>query len=520
MNQRLKNTYGDTMVDIYSGTVKKAPKAGLSKGITALIVTGALLACAAAAFGGVQLYRSVLQDREDKALLAADTFYEGTVVAGVELGGKTMKEALSAVKPLETGLLAPCDITITHGDKSWKVTQDDLDYKFDTEAVLDEAYAYARTGSDEERLRLIKALKTTPKKYDVSSTFTYDRLEEKLGKIAEEATVAPVDATVVSFDAATAAFQFADGKNGVSVDSAKLYRDVESLIEGAGVGTVELPAETVPFGVTLEQLKSRMQKLGSWSTISTNSADGNHNMKLAAAAINGSVIKPGGVFSFNEATGDSNKPENGYRKAVAISGGKKVMEYGGGVCQVSTTLYGAAIRSNMEITNRANHMWVSSYAPIGLDATVSYPYLDFQFKNPTDYPVYIVAGMSGTKVTVTLYGYQPPDYDKIEATSQQTETVAQPADEYQVDESLKKGTKILDRKGNPGKRAVAQRVFYKNGAVVRTENLPSSYYRPVSTVYKIAPDTDHNVPVAGGETSSGSSAQTQNNQQSPNSQAA
>ena len=144
----------------------------------------------------------------------------------------------------------------------------------------------------------------------------------------------------------------------------------------------------------------------------------------------------------------------------------------------------------MEITSRANHMWQSSYVPLGLDATVSYPYLDFQFKNPTEYPVYIVAGMTGTKVTVTLYGYQPPDYDNIEVVSQQTGTVAQPEDQFVVDSSLKKGEKVLDRKGNAGIRASAKRIFYLNGKVVKTEALPSSYYRAIANIYKVGPGTE------------------------------
>ena len=100
--------------------------------------------------------------------------------------------------------------------------------------------------------------------------------------------------------------------------------------------------------------------------------------------------------------------------------------------------------------------------------------------------------MTGTKVTATIYGYQSPDYDKIEVTSQKTATVPQPEDQYVTDKALKKGEKVLDRKGNPGTRATAKRIFYLNGKVVKTEALPNSYYRAIATVYKVGPDT--NVP--------------------------
>ena len=79
----------------------------------------------------------------------------------------------------------------------------------------------------------------------------------------------------------------------------------------------------------------------------------------------------------------------------------------------STTIYGAAVRSNMKILSRYNHAWPSTYCPIGQDAAVSYGSLDLRFQNTSEYPIYIVAGMSGTKLTVTFYGYQDPSYDEI-----------------------------------------------------------------------------------------------------------
>ena len=127
---------------------------------------------------------------------------------------------------------------------------------------------------------------------------------------------------------------------------------------------------------------------------------------------------------------------NGYLPATAISGGEFIQEYGGGICQVSSTIYGAALRSNMTIVTRYNHTYPSSYVPIGLDATVSYGSLDFVFRNDTDYPVYIAAGMDGTTVWVTFYGYQSPEYDTIEPSAWITENISKPTAEYNTDNSL------------------------------------------------------------------------------------
>ncbi|WP_283606713.1 VanW family protein [Faecalispora anaeroviscerum] len=489
MNQLTYPHQEESLTDLYSSSPKHSKNgSGRWKKIAAAAV--GVLVLGAAVFAGVSYYQQQEQSKNEANLLQADTYYAGTVVEGIDLGGKTKEEAKQLLEKAQPGLLPKIDIQLTHGEKSWAISAEDLGYSFNTQEVLDEAYAYARTGSDEERLKLIDELKTTPKTYKLAATHDDTVLKQKLTEIGQAVNVSPVNATVASFDSATATFQYKDGKDGLAVDNDSLLSQVNAMINSSGTGTIEIPVKTVPFDVTQALLKSHMQKLGTYTTTSTNTADGNHNMKVASAAINGKVIEPGAVFSFNNATGDSNLPENGYRKAVAISGGKKVLEYGGGVCQVSSTLYGAAIRSNMEITSRANHMWQSSYVPLGLDATVSYPYLDFQFKNPTEYPVYIVAGMSGTKVTVTLYGYQSPDYDNIEVVSQKTSTVAQPQDQLVVDSTLKKGQKVLDRKGNAGTRASAQRIFYLNGKVVKTEALPSSYYRAIANIYKVGPGTE------------------------------
>ncbi len=208
---------------------------------------------------------------------------------------------------------------------------------------------------------------------------------------------------------------------------------------------------------TAEDIKANMQKLGSYSTVSTNTANGNHNMKLAANATNGTILQPGEQFSFNGTTGNTTNGSNGYLPATAISGGEFIQEYGGGICQVSSTIYGAALRSNMTIVTRYNHTYPSSYVPIGLDATVSYGSLDFVFRNDTDYPVYIAAGMDGTTVWVTFYGYQSPEYDTIEPSAWITENISKPTAEYNTDNSLAPNPNPLSaarlkRSGNPGIR--------------------------------------------------------------------
>ena len=279
---------------------------------------------------------------------------------------------------------------------------------------------------------------------------------------------------------------------GERIKTDELAAKVEELLKTEKTGTIEVPVEVIKCTKTAEDIKANMQKLGSYSTVSTNTANGNHNMKLAANATNGTILQPGEQFSFNGTTGNTTNGSNGYLPATAISGGEFIQEYGGGICQVSSTIYGAALRSNMTIVTRYNHTYPSSYVPIGLDATVSYGSLDFVFRNDTDYPVYIAAGMDGTTVWVTFYGYQSPEYDTIEPSAWITENFSKPTAEYNTDNSLAPNPNPLSaarlkRSGNPGYKTAASRTYYKNGVAVKTETLPSSYYPAFADVYVIPP---------------------------------
>ena len=420
-----------------------------------------------------------------------DTFYDGTKIAGVDVGGKTQEEAIALLNDVAKEQRDPVDITVTFEGKEQKITEDDFEYSYTTEQVVKEAWDYARSGDKYERYEKITALEEKPVEYEIENSIQEKSIEEVVKKIADEMDIDAVDAKVTSFDVfSDPKFTYKEGSNGIVVDREKLIQEITDLLSGAKTGTIEAPGQKTESKVSVAQLKERTKLISSFTTVSTNTYNGTHNMKLALAATNGTVLQPGEVFSFNGTTGDTTNGSLGYLPAGAISGGKTVQEYGGGICQASTTIYGAALRADMEIVSRYNHLWPSSYVPIGQDATVSYPYLDFQFKNSSKYAIYIGAYMTGQTLHVEIYGYQPEDWDKIEVTSKTTEVIPMPKATTKVDNSLKPGQKVVDISGNQGYRASGQKVFYKNGQVVKTEAIHSSYYRPVAPVYKVGPSSD------------------------------
>ena len=181
----------------------------------------------------------------------------------------------------------------------------------------------------------------------------------------------------------------------------------ELIDEAADNTTVTISMEYIEP----EMISSRFfgDVLGSYETKHTNNANRNNNIRLACASLDGMILRPGEEFSYNEALGERTVAA-GYKGAPAYSGGKTVTELGGGICQVSSTLYYCALLSDLEITVRQNHSYVSNYIPYGMDATVSWGGPDFKFRNNTDYPIRIDAKMEDGYVKIQIMGVDTRDY--------------------------------------------------------------------------------------------------------------
>lgn len=176
--------------------------------------------------------------------------------------------------------------------------------------------------------------------------------------------------------------------------------------------TLEIPMEIIAPQVLSKDLEEKLFRdvLASTQTPHTNDANRNTNLKLACEAINGLVLMPGETFDYNKTLGERTEAR-GYKPAGALSAGTSTTEVGGGICQVSSTLYYACLLSDMEIVTRRSHSLPSSYMPMrGIDATVSWGGPEFRFKNNTNYPVRIEAEVSGGQVKVKLIGTDEKDY--------------------------------------------------------------------------------------------------------------
>ena len=225
-----------------------------------------------------------------------------------------------------------------------------------------------------------------------------------LEAIFQEYCVSPTDAVLD-----TNTYQITPEIYGYGFD----IQAAQALLAQAGPGpAVELTLDYLTPEVTAESINATLFQdvLGSCEAYQASNSNRANNLNLACKAINGMILKPGETFSFNNALGERTEAK-GYKGAPAYVGGQSVTSIGGGICQVSSSLYYSALLADLEIVERECHIYPSDYVPMGMDATVNWGTLDFKFRNNTNYPIRIEAYASNSgQVNITLYGTDERDY--------------------------------------------------------------------------------------------------------------
>ena len=255
----------------------------------------------------------------------------------------------------------------------------------------------------------------------------------------------------------------------ISIDEAK-------AIIGEEKETYTIPLKILYPSITTDAIGAEAfpDKLATYtSSYATSNANRSNNVALAASKINGTVLMPGETFSYNGTVG-KRTIQAGFKEAGAYFNGQVVSEVGGGICQVSSTLYNSVLRANLEIVDRTNHMFPVGYVPIGTDATVSWGAPDFQFKNNRDYAIRIVATTRNKQVTVQIFGLrQEDDYD-VEIQSYTTGTVPFKTT-YTTDASLGKGNTRVIQAGSNGSTSVTYKILKKDGQLIIEADLDTDF---------------------------------------------
>ena len=453
-----------------------------------------LVVCAMALIGvgyvGVTEVNNYMDYQAKCRELEQDTFYDGITLEGESLSGLTMLDAIAKYQQQLSNVASATSITITARGKTYTLDSSSVQMSTNLQSTLSLAYSTGRTGSFDERYAQLQQLKSEGLDFSLNRGWNEDTLRSKISQIAADVYVKGQDADVESFDPDTGKFTFTSEVTGYELDSDDLYAQITQAVANGNVNAnIEAKIIEVAPEHTVEYMKEHFGRISYAQTKTTSNSDRNRNIQLAAAEFNGMRVEPGETVSFNKTTGERTEAK-GYRAAGAYSGGVLVQEPGGGVCQVSTTLYNAAVKADLEIIERSPHSRVSDYVSIGLDAAVNWPSQDFKFKNTSDYPIFIVAEFSDQKLTFKIYGKQLDDGVYIKLESEKTETIAAPEGVKEKDDPTLPVGQFKDEKARDGAKAVSYKVYYdKNDNEIKREVLAKSTYPASQSILRIGTGT-------------------------------
>lgn len=421
-----------------------------------------------------------------RAEVSRDTFYDGISIDGVALGGMTMDEARAALADRQTVQADSFDLFLDAGEMTWRISSQEVPMSWNTEELLQRAWAIGRAGTLEERYAAIRKLKEPGLSVAYFSEFTYDRqaVRALTDEVAARLTVEPKNASVVAFNVTDRTFAFSDEQMGQRVDAEALYQTVVAMLDQGSYGaTVPVSVQTVSPSVTRAQLEANYGLISTYTTKTTSNENRNTNIRLAAEAFNGLMIAPGEEISFNETTGERTR-EKGYLEAGAIENGRTVQEVGGGVCQVSSTLFNTLLRANFDIVTRRPHAWPSDYVPRGEDATVDWPRLDLVMRNTSEAPVFLAAWYEDRTVTVEAYGLSLGEGLSIDLWSETsyTKTPTEIVETYNPD--LPVGTREKVKDARTGYRVETYKLWLQNGVEISREYLYTSEYATIYEEYE------------------------------------
>lgn len=408
-----------------------------------------------------------------KVLANQDTFCEGIYVENIPLGGLTMTEAKARVEESVSarsvwGMTADC------GGEIYDV-ENILEHN--TDEVLTEAFQPGHEGSDSQRLSQIAQLKRKPQYYTVADRYEESAAKAAVKKIASQYDVAAKDAALVGYVEGEG-FQYSEEAKGRQVDEEDLLAQVKAAFEAGNYSAVLTGAvsETEPQ-MNVEQAKEAYTCLAKFRTeASVNNADRDHNVKLAADTINNTLLAPGEEFSMNGIVGETSE-EQGYKQAATYAKGQVVPEFGGGVCQVSSTIYNAAVKAGLNTTERKSHSMTVAYVPLGEDAMISYGYSDLKFENNSDGNILVLTEADGAAVTCYIYGIPILEEGITVAMDSEIEEVLPiPDPEYVDDDTLAPGEEKYKSHGKEGYLVRTDLVTYRNGEEISREFLHNSQY--------------------------------------------
>ena len=463
----------------------------------------------------------------------------------VYIGDLTKEEATELLKEKEYAISKP--VVVTYEDKQFEIVPKATGIEYDYEKIVDEAYKKGREKSFFGNLFDIIASRLTFSKINPEYAYNEEIFKDTLGTLA---SVNGIKFNNIEVEVNNSSASVKLDKNIYDIDYEKLHTDIMGIIEkeddrkveisktatehvtaqmiydliyiapqNASVrvenGITMITPHVVGVDVSVDEIQKYLDEgresfdvsvkkvypdirvehlsgnlfadtLGTWTTKFNSGVVGrSKNVALAAQKINGVILNSGDTFSYNNTVGPRTAAA-GFSNATVYTASGMEDGIGGGICQVSSTLYNAVLYADLKIVERRNHSYTVSYVNRGLDATVSYGLIDFKFQNNKNSPIKVVASVDGGTLTVSVLGKKDNDYT-VELSSSTIESYAIPEQQVE-DATLEPGTTKVIQNGSYGYKVVSTKTVKDSaGNVVRQESLGTSVYKPMTKIVHVGP---------------------------------
>lgn len=454
-----------------------------------------------------------------------DAIYPGMTIQGMSVGGMTQEEAKAKVQEY-IDKVSQETVTLQVKKKESTFALSDIGLKCTNMDVVENAYDFGKTGNVFKRV--IEVRKLEKEGMDFPLTFSVDKAETRkvVKKKAKKFLAKKKDATITRKDGK---FVITKQVDGVDID---FEANADKLAEVFSKKDWDHKSVVFPMDYTLDKAKHTKKELsaikdvlGTFTTSYAGSASGRcANVENGASLINGTLLYPGDSFSVYSKVAPFTA-DNGYHLAGSYSNGQTVQTYGGGICQVSTTLYNAVLRAELNVTERSNHSMTVHYVPLSADAAISGTDKDLKFTNNLDHPVYIQGVAGGSSITFTIYGKEyRASNRKVEYVSETVSTRG-PSEKVIKDNTMEEGKRVVESSGRTGYTARLWKVVYIDGKETKRTQVNSSSYMSTPSVVRVGtkkkevpkPTTQKKDETAkAGEKAEGSTGTTGNNNQGAN----
>ena len=470
---------------------KKNPYKALSRRL--FVLAAVLIAALAVVFFLRFRHTHIPSEKKLHSYLDEGTYLSGIVINGKNVSGMTIDEARSAISPMLEETARGMNIGVSYGSSLWLFTGADMKVSSDLEYVLAEAMLYGRGDTAAANGKAKKELKEAGREFAVTFTPDTSALRAQIANIAAAVDTPAVEPSAeANMWATTPSFNYHEGVDGHVLDQAALLNSITTAVsEGSFQALIKPELVTQSPSHSLDWLKENTKLRATWQTDFGSSSSLRNtnrvgNIQKATTLLNGCKVEVGEEFNFNGFIGPRTESGGWPLAPGIVNGNTYEMQAGGGICQVSTTLYNALLcsGSEIEITERYHHSWPSSYADIGLDSTVTGSVdsgKSLNFVNNTGAPLYIFAYCDQTNHTMTIYIYGEPLPEGVTYTTRgevietikPAETVTEENPEWPVGYEEKTVT------SREGYKSEVYRDKYVNGTLDSSELLYTDSYRAV-----------------------------------------